>query len=76
MLENYSDVLKIDDIMNILYIGRNTAYKLIDTGAIKSLRIGRNIRIPKIYLIDYLTNTGYTKESNMICAPMSQKKGA
>ena len=55
MLENYNDVLQIKDIMDILEIGRNSAYKLISNGSIKSLRIGRNIRIPKIYLLDYLT---------------------
>ena len=50
MLENYNDVLRIKDIMDILEIGRNSAYKLISNGNIKSLRIGRNIRIPKIYV--------------------------
>lgn len=41
MLENYCDVLKIQDVMEILDIGRNSAYKLIGNGSIKSLRIGR-----------------------------------
>lgn len=61
MLENYNDVLLIDDIMNILKVGRNTAYKLINSGEIKSLRIGRNIRIPKICLIDYLSRESYNE---------------
>lgn len=76
MLENYNDVLLIDDIMNILKIGRNSAYKLISSGVIKSLRIGRKIRIPKVYLIDYLCGEGYNKNGNMICASMSTGKGA
>lgn len=76
MLENYSDVLQIKDIMEILDIGRNSAYKLIGNGSIKSLRIGRNIRIPKVYLIDYLTSESYNKNSNMLYASMSTGKGA
>lgn len=76
MLENYNDVLRIKDIMNILEIGRNSAYKLISNGSIKSLRIGRNLRIPKIYLLDYLTTESYNKDSNMLYASMSTGKGA
>lgn len=76
MLEDYSDVLKIQDVMEILDIGRNSAYKLIGNGSIKSLRIGRNIRIPKIHLIDYLVTEGYNKSSNMLYASMSTGKGA
>lgn len=76
MLENYRDVLQIKDIMDILTIGRNSAYKLIGNGSIKSLRIGRNIRIPKAYLIDYLSGESYNKSSNMLYASMSTGKGA
>lgn len=76
MLENYSDVLQIKDIMDILNIGRNSAYKLIGNGSIKSLRIGRNIRIPKIYLIEYLSTGSYNNSSNMLYASMSTGKGA
>ena len=76
MLENYNDVLRIKDIMDILEIGRNSAYKLISNGSIKSLIIGRNIRIPKIYLLDYLTTESYNKDSNMLYASMSTGKGA
>lgn len=76
MLENYNDVLQIKDIMDILEIGRNSAYKLISSGSIKSLRIGRNIRIPKTYLLDYLTTESYNNDSNMLYASMSTGKGA
>lgn len=76
MLENYSDVLDIKDIMDILKIGRNSAYKLINGGEIKCLRVGRKIRIPKVFLLDYLSGKFYTDDSNMLCAPMSIVKGA
>lgn len=76
MLEEYSDVLVIEDIMEILKIGRNSAYKLVNSGEIKFLKVGRSIRIPKGFLLDYLYGKYYTDDSNMLCAPMSTRKGA
>ena len=47
-------VLSVDDLTEILGIGRNTAYDLIRCGKIKSFRIGHQIRVPKDSLLDYL----------------------
>lgn len=49
--------LRVEDLMPILNIGRNTAYDLVRSGQIKSIRIGRNIRIPKSEVIRFLNNT-------------------
>ena len=43
--------------MPILDIGRNTAYELVRTKQIRSVKVGRQLRIPKQCLIDYLTAT-------------------
>ena len=47
--------LRVEDLMPILGIGRNTAYELVRSGKIRSIRIGRQLRIPKDALQDYLT---------------------
>ena len=47
--------LHVEDLMSILQIGRNTAYELVRTKQIRSVKIGRQLRIPKQALIDYLT---------------------
>jgi len=47
--------LEVEDLMPILGIGRNTAYELVRCGKIRSIRIGRQLRIPKQALIDYLS---------------------
>ena len=39
--------LRVEDLMPILDIGRNTAYELVRCGTIRSIRIGRQLRIPK-----------------------------
>jgi len=44
-----------EDLMPILGIGRNTAYELVRSGQIFSVKIGRQLRIPKQALIDYLS---------------------
>lgn len=49
--------LRVEDLMPILGIGRNTAYELVRTKQIHSVKIGRQLRIPKQSLIDYLSHT-------------------
>ncbi len=39
--------LRVEDLTAILDIGRNTAYELVRSGQIRSVRVGRQIRIPK-----------------------------
>lgn len=48
-------IMRVEDLMPILRIGRNTAYMLVRCGKIRSIRVGRNIRIPRDAIIDYLT---------------------
>ena len=54
MFKNYDDILTVDDLKEILKIGRNVAYALVNNGTIKSIRINRQFRIPKQFLMDYL----------------------
>lgn len=49
--------MRVEELMPILGIGRNTAYELVHSGQIKGIRIGRNIRIPKSEVIRFLNNT-------------------
>ena len=46
--------LRVADLMPLLGIGRNTAYELIRRGQIRSVRIGRQIRIPREALLEFL----------------------
>jgi len=46
--------LRVEDLMPILGIGRNTAYELIRSSQIRSVRIGRQIRIPREALLEFL----------------------
>ena len=48
--------LRVEDLMPILDIGRNTAYELVRCGTIRSIRIGKQLRIPRDALIEYLSD--------------------
>ena len=53
---SYDDLpltLSVRELMPILSVGRNTAYELIHSGQIRSVRIGRRIRIPKSAIISH-----------------------
>ena len=50
-------VLRVEDLMPILDIGRNTAYALVRSGKIHSVRVGRQLRIPRDALIEFLQGT-------------------
>lgn len=48
-------VLTASDVSKILEIGMNTTYDLIRRGTIKSIRAGRQIRISKSALLEFIS---------------------
>lgn len=54
MLNRYNDILTVDELCEVLKIGKNTAYALLKSGEIKSVKIGRVYKIPKRSVIKYL----------------------
>ncbi len=53
-LNEYPDVLTTKDLQTILGISSKTVFMLLHSGQVKSIKVGRNFRIPKIYLLQYL----------------------
>lgn len=60
-LEELPLTLRVEDLMPILGIGRNTAYALVRSGQIHSIRIGRNIRVPRDAVAEFLADAGQSK---------------
>lgn len=54
MFEMYKDVVDVDQMCEMLNICRTQAYRMLKQGLIKSKRIGRIYKIPKIYIVQYL----------------------
>jgi excisionase family DNA binding protein len=55
MFNEYPDILNVRQLAEALKIGRNNAYELVRSGTVKSVIIGRQIRIPKDSVVDFLT---------------------
>lgn len=55
MFNEYPDVITIDQLQKMLNVGRNTAYDLVKSGTIKTIRIKKKYIIPKISVINYIT---------------------
>ncbi len=54
MLEEYDALLNIQELQQILNVGRNSAYELLKSGEIPAFRIGKNWKIPKDAVIHYI----------------------
>lgn len=50
----YGDVLTVSEMCCFMNICRNTAIKLLNNGTIKAAKVGRDWRIYKQNIIDYL----------------------
>jgi len=56
MLETLCDVLTVEQLSNVLGVGLNTAYSLVRSGRIASIRVGKQIRISKTALQKFLNS--------------------
>lgn len=56
MFDEYKDIITVKELCQMLRISKNTAYELIHSGQIKSIKVKRQIRISKQSIISYLEN--------------------
>ena len=59
MLDNYRDVLTVEELAEVLRIGRNAAYGLLRSRAVASVRVGRKYLVPKREVIEFLCGPCY-----------------
>ena len=50
--DDLPEMVMVEEAAAFLRIGRNAAYDLVKSGALRSVRFGRLIRIPKQALLD------------------------
>ena len=58
MFKNEPDVLTVPDVVRLLQFGKNTVYSLIKEGRIGSINQGKKIIVPKVCLVEFLTDAG------------------
>jgi excisionase family DNA binding protein len=54
MFRDYEDIVRIEELCQMLDIGKNKAYKLLNSGKIKAFKIGRIHKIPRESIIEYV----------------------
>ena len=54
MFDSYPNVVSVEEIQQMLRIGKNAVYQLLKDGAIKSIKVGKRYVVPKKYIIDFL----------------------
>ena len=54
LFNSYPDVVSVEDIQQMLRIGKNKVYDLLKNNSIKSIKVGKRYIIPKKYVIDFL----------------------
>ena len=59
LFDKYNDVLSVDEACKALSMGKNSLYKLLQMGVIKSVKVGRKYYIPKVFLIDFINKYRY-----------------
>ena len=54
MQESYVEIITIDEMCELLMIGRTTAYKMLNSNEIKAFRIGKVWKISKASVEQYI----------------------
>ena len=61
MLEEYPDILTVEEACEDLRMGYNAMYDLLNSGKLKGFRNGRVWRIPKLAIKEYILESARIK---------------
>ena len=61
MLEEYPDILTVEEACEALRMGYNAMYDLLNSGKLKGFRNGRVWRIPKLATKEYILESARIK---------------
>lgn len=63
MFETFDDILTIEDVAEALKIGNTQVYKIVRSGQLKGYKEGKDWKIPKNCLIEYIRQRVASSES-------------
>ena len=55
LFDSYPDVVSVDEIQEMLRIGKNAVYQLLKEGTIRSIKVGKRYIVPKKFIIEFLS---------------------
>jgi excisionase family DNA binding protein len=53
-LKQYPNIMNVEQISEIIGVSTKTVYKLIRGGELPCLKVGREYRIPKVMILQYM----------------------
>lgn len=54
MFKEYNDLLNVEELCEVLSIGKNAAYDILNAGEIKAFKTGRVWKVPKQAIEEYI----------------------
>lgn len=57
MLKNEPEVMTVLEAAQVLRLGKNKTYDLINSGRLSSIRVGGKTIVPKMCIVSFLTDT-------------------
>jgi len=54
VFQGYPDILNVQQVGELLNVSTKTVYRLLNNGALDSLKVGRAYKIPKLYVLQYI----------------------
>ncbi|MDE5582802.1 MAG: helix-turn-helix domain-containing protein [Ruminococcus sp.] len=63
MCEDLNEIITIEELMKLLNIGKNTAYRLLESGEIRAFILGNKWKIPRKSVIEYINKMTYGTDS-------------
>lgn len=66
MFEGYQDILTVEEVSEMLVMGRNAVYGLLQGGTLKGYHNGRVWRIPRQAVIEYVTGQAGLKAGHNV----------
>lgn len=61
MLEEYPPIMSVEEVCEVLRMGYNAIYDLLNSGELKAFRNGRCWRIPRLAVEEYIRESAKLK---------------
>ena len=66
--KGYQDLVSLEELCEMLSIGKNTAYRILNTGQLNAFKMGRIWKIPRQAVSEYvLKNSGLSDSFHSRC---------
>lgn len=65
MLNQYEDIMSVWDVADVLFIGKNRVYELLESNQLKGFRIGRVWKIPKEAVKEFILTQSRLSGDNL-----------